>query len=189
MRPSCHVFLLTFFVFYSDSVMHAISSSQNYLFHITISVLPVLILQTAAICSSWFLVRGFVYPEAGGYTFLRNIGSQKIYTALHPTSRHSSTHPIPAELAPASTRLLLVTLFDLLPWKSVNFYQTTQRHIPEDGKPDLHIVLRFKDMSQEREIAERVFLCGKTLETDRHKRNRSIIKDTKINVFGNVWCI
>jgi hypothetical protein len=30
--------------------------------------------------SAWFLARGFFYPEDGGDTFLRNVGSHKIYT-------------------------------------------------------------------------------------------------------------
>jgi hypothetical protein len=30
----------------------------------------------------WFEVHGFFYPEDGGDTFLRNIGSHKIYTAF-----------------------------------------------------------------------------------------------------------
>jgi hypothetical protein len=47
-------------------------------------------MQTAATCLRWFLERGFFYPEDGGDTFLRNIGSHKIYTAPHPTRRHSS---------------------------------------------------------------------------------------------------
>jgi hypothetical protein len=38
----------------------------------------------------WFLARGFFYPEDGGDTFLRNVGSHKIYTASHPRRRHSS---------------------------------------------------------------------------------------------------
>jgi hypothetical protein len=33
------------------------------------------------------------YPEDGGDTFLRNVGSHKIYTARHPRRRHSSTFP------------------------------------------------------------------------------------------------
>jgi hypothetical protein len=46
--------------------------------------------RSAAICSRWFLARGFFYPEDGGDTFLRNVGSHKIYTAPHPRRRHSS---------------------------------------------------------------------------------------------------
>jgi hypothetical protein len=37
-----------------------------------------------------FLACGFFYPEDGGDTFLRNVGSHKIYTAPHPRRRHSS---------------------------------------------------------------------------------------------------
>jgi hypothetical protein len=37
----------------------------------------------AATCSLWFLARGFFYPEDGGDTFLRNVGSHKKYTAPH----------------------------------------------------------------------------------------------------------
>jgi hypothetical protein len=32
-----------------------------------------LVVQSAAICSRWFLARGFFYPEDGGDTFLRNV--------------------------------------------------------------------------------------------------------------------
>jgi hypothetical protein len=32
----------------------------------------------AATCSSWFLARGFSYPEDGGNTFLRNVGSEDL---------------------------------------------------------------------------------------------------------------
>jgi hypothetical protein len=41
-------------------------------------------------CSRWFLFHGFFYPEDGGDTFLRNVGSYKIYTAPHPRGLHSS---------------------------------------------------------------------------------------------------
>jgi hypothetical protein len=47
-------------------------------------------LQSAANYSRWFLARGFFYPEDGGDTILRNVGSHKIYTATHPRRRHSS---------------------------------------------------------------------------------------------------
>jgi hypothetical protein len=47
-------------------------------------------LQSATTCSSWFLARGFFNPEDEGDKFLRNIGSDKIYTAPHPRRRHSS---------------------------------------------------------------------------------------------------
>jgi hypothetical protein len=33
---------------------------------------------------------GFFYPEDGDDTFLRNVGSHKIYTVPHPRRRHSS---------------------------------------------------------------------------------------------------
>jgi hypothetical protein len=39
---------------------------------------------------SHLLARGFLYPEDRGDTFLRNVGSHKIYTAPHPRRRHSS---------------------------------------------------------------------------------------------------
>jgi hypothetical protein len=42
-------------------------------------------------CSCWFLASGFLYPEDGGDTFLRNVGSHKIYTAPRPRRRHSSS--------------------------------------------------------------------------------------------------
>jgi hypothetical protein len=47
-------------------------------------------LQIAATCSRWFLARGFFYLEDGSDTFLRKVGSHKIYTAAHPGRRHSS---------------------------------------------------------------------------------------------------
>jgi hypothetical protein len=43
-----------------------------------------------ATCSRWFFAREFFYSEDGGDMFLRNVGSHKIYTAPHPTRRHSS---------------------------------------------------------------------------------------------------
>jgi hypothetical protein len=43
------------------------------------------ILQSAATRSRWFLILGFFYYEDGGDTFLRNVGSHKIYTAPHLT--------------------------------------------------------------------------------------------------------
>jgi hypothetical protein len=49
-----------------------------------------LVAEPAATCWCWFLARGFFYPEDGGYTFLRNLGLHKIYTAPHPRRRHSS---------------------------------------------------------------------------------------------------
>jgi hypothetical protein len=45
---------------------------------------------SAATCSRWLLACGFFFPEDGGDTFLRNVGSHKIYTAPHPRRRHSS---------------------------------------------------------------------------------------------------
>jgi hypothetical protein len=38
--------------------------------------------QSAATCSRWFLACGFFYPEDGGDTLLRNVGSHKTYTAV-----------------------------------------------------------------------------------------------------------
>jgi hypothetical protein len=34
----------------------------------------------------------FFYPEDGGHTFLRNVGSHILYTAPHPRRRYSSSH-------------------------------------------------------------------------------------------------
>jgi hypothetical protein len=39
------------------------------------------ILQFAATCSRWFLAYEFFYPEDGGDTFLRNVGSQDLHGA------------------------------------------------------------------------------------------------------------
>jgi hypothetical protein len=36
--------------------------------------------------SRWFLIRGFLYPEDGGDTFIRNV----VFTASHPRRQHSS---------------------------------------------------------------------------------------------------
>jgi hypothetical protein len=36
------------------------------------------------LCSCWFFACGFFYPEDGGDTFLRNVGSHKIYKVPHP---------------------------------------------------------------------------------------------------------
>jgi hypothetical protein len=33
---------------------------------------------------TWFLARGFFCPEDGGDTFVRNVGSHKIYIEPHP---------------------------------------------------------------------------------------------------------
>jgi hypothetical protein len=45
---------------------------------------------SAATCSRWFFDRGFFYPEDGGDTILRNVGSiDHIYTAPYPRIRHS----------------------------------------------------------------------------------------------------
>jgi hypothetical protein len=51
-----------------------------------------LCVQSAAFCSRWFLACGILYPEDGGGTFLRNLGSQKIYTTPHPRRRHIHSH-------------------------------------------------------------------------------------------------
>jgi hypothetical protein len=54
------------------------------------NVLNISIQTAAATCSRWFLARGFFYHKDGDDTFLRNVGSYKIYTAPHPRRRHSS---------------------------------------------------------------------------------------------------
>jgi hypothetical protein len=35
----------------------------------------------AATCPRWFPARGFIYPENGGDTFLRNVGSRDLHGA------------------------------------------------------------------------------------------------------------
>jgi hypothetical protein len=50
--------------------------------------------QSAATCSRWFHARGFFYPEDGGDTFFRKVGSHKKYTAPHPRKHHSSSLPL-----------------------------------------------------------------------------------------------
>jgi hypothetical protein len=49
-----------------------------------------ILVEIAATCSRWFLARGFFYIEDGSDTFLRKVGSHKIYTAPHLIRRHSS---------------------------------------------------------------------------------------------------
>jgi hypothetical protein len=48
--------------------LHGLISEQTELSIVTA-------VRTAATCSRWFLARGFFYPEDGGDTFLRNVGS------------------------------------------------------------------------------------------------------------------
>jgi hypothetical protein len=43
--------------------------------------------QSGTTCSRWFLARGCFYHEYGGDTFLRNVGSHKIYTKPHARRR------------------------------------------------------------------------------------------------------
>jgi hypothetical protein len=52
-----------------------------------------LVAQSAATCSCWFTCR-FFDPEDGGDSFLRNVGSHKIYMAQHPRRQHSSYYLI-----------------------------------------------------------------------------------------------
>jgi hypothetical protein len=46
---------------------------------------------SADTCSCWFFTRRYFYPEDGGDTLLRNVGSHKIYTAPHPWRRYASS--------------------------------------------------------------------------------------------------
>jgi hypothetical protein len=68
--------------------------------------------QVAADCSHWFIARGFFCPEDGGDTFLRNVGSHKIYT------RHIPKDGI---LSPKRTVFWYVTLYRLLPTITASF--------------------------------------------------------------------
>jgi hypothetical protein len=61
----------------------AVLISRNFCF-LSYRTLLILASNSAATCSRWFLARGFFYPEDGSDTFLRNVGSHKIYTAPHP---------------------------------------------------------------------------------------------------------
>jgi hypothetical protein len=47
------------------------------------------VVSSPATCSLWFLTHRFFYPEDGGNTFLRNVGSHKIYMAPHLRRQHS----------------------------------------------------------------------------------------------------
>jgi hypothetical protein len=51
-----------------------------------------LVARFPATYSCWFLSRGFFYPEDESDTFIRNVGSHKIYTAPHPRRRYSSKY-------------------------------------------------------------------------------------------------
>jgi hypothetical protein len=64
---------------------------------------------TAATYSRWFLARGFFYPEGGGDTFLRNVGSHKVYTVPHPRRRHSQSE-LSRSIATIIFRLFNVTV-------------------------------------------------------------------------------
>jgi hypothetical protein len=57
-----------------------------------------LVAKSAAICRRWFLARRFSYPEDGGDTFPRNVGSHKMYTAPHSRRQHSSSIKLSALL-------------------------------------------------------------------------------------------
>jgi hypothetical protein len=46
----------------------------------------------AAHNSRWVLPRGFIYSEDGGDTFLRNVGSHKIYTAFFRQQADLTVH-------------------------------------------------------------------------------------------------
>jgi hypothetical protein len=52
------------------------------------SIASIFCRQSAATCSRWFLARGLFYLEDEGDTFLRNVGSNKIYTVPNPRRRH-----------------------------------------------------------------------------------------------------
>jgi predicted RNA binding protein YcfA (HicA-like mRNA interferase family) len=67
----------------------------------------------------------FIHPEDGGDTFLRNVGSHKIYTASHPRRRYSFT---PKVEAIRSSETSVST-------------RSTWRHIPEDG---IHLPRRWR---------------------------------------------
>jgi hypothetical protein len=74
------VFPLPFIIQFTSS-FKALSSTKQYL---------LIQIQSAATSSRWFLARGFFYPEDRSDTFLRNVGSHKVYTTRHPRRRHSS---------------------------------------------------------------------------------------------------
>jgi hypothetical protein len=75
-------------------------------------------LPTAATCSRWFLPRGFFYPENGGDTFLRNVGSHNIYTAPHQGRRHSSYSQH------VSTYKVMIRCFKIINYKGGNCCET-----------------------------------------------------------------
>jgi hypothetical protein len=48
----------------------------------------------AATCSRWFFALGFFYPEDGGNTILRNVGSNDhIYTAFFIVTAVKTSNP------------------------------------------------------------------------------------------------
>jgi hypothetical protein len=58
-------------------------------------------LQSAATCTRWIHNRGFFYPEDGGDTYHRNVGSHKIYTAPYPRRQHSSLNYTVRKIIPS----------------------------------------------------------------------------------------
>jgi hypothetical protein len=56
--------------------------SRNYPNFYSLNLfLDIIVIIAAATCSRWFLARKFFYPEDGGDTILRNVGSHRNYTA------------------------------------------------------------------------------------------------------------
>jgi hypothetical protein len=102
LSPELTILTEAFVVFRSLFRIVQAGSCKSYLFNIKFSkcryIFPrnhefysyEILLQTAATCPRWFLAPGFFYPEDGDDTFLRNVGSHKIYMAPHPRRRHSS---------------------------------------------------------------------------------------------------
>jgi hypothetical protein len=64
--------------------------------------------QSADACSRLFLAGVFFYSEDGGDKFLRNVGSHKIYTELHPRRRHSSLPQWKPQILHTSSELRLI---------------------------------------------------------------------------------
>jgi hypothetical protein len=68
---------------------------RGFLFHYQTLAEPINVafLNSGATCSRWFLARRFFYPEDGGDTILRNVGSYRSYMALQPRKGLSSYSP------------------------------------------------------------------------------------------------
>jgi hypothetical protein len=66
-------------------------TTGNIILYVGFEVFTAVTMKNAVLWGMTFFARGFFYPEDGGDTILRNVGSiDRIYTAPYPRRRHSS---------------------------------------------------------------------------------------------------